>query len=139
VPADQAMTVMLATTVAFAVPVAALTGSFATLAFPLSEPSVLPLVLFAGVFGAAIPSIGFLTGLRLIGRLAGGILMLFEPVVGVLLAALLLDEDLQPIQLVGGAGDPGSRGDPPALGPPRAGARADGHSRRWATPPTCTV
>jgi hypothetical protein len=30
--------------------------------------------------------------------------MLFEPVVGVLLAALLLDEDLQPIQLVGGVG-----------------------------------
>jgi len=102
VPADQAMTVMLATTVAFAVPVAVLTGSFATLTFPLSEPSVLPLVLFAGVFGAAIPSIGFLTGLRLIGGLRAGILMLFEPVVGVLLAALLLDEDLQPIQLVGG-------------------------------------
>jgi len=104
VPADQAMTVMLATTVAFAVPVAVLTGSFATLTFPLSEPSVLPLVLFAGVFGAAIPSIGFLTGLRLIGGLRPGILMLFEPVVGVLLAALLLDEDLQPIQLVGGVG-----------------------------------
>lgn len=102
VPTDQAMTVMLATTVAFAVLVAALTGSVATLGYPLADPSILPLVVFIGLFGAAIPSLGFLTGIRLIGGLRAGILMLFEPVVGVLLAALLLDEALQPIQVVGG-------------------------------------
>ena len=49
------------------------------------------------------PSLAFLTGIRLIGGLRAGILMLIEPVVGVLLAALLLDERLQPIQLFGGA------------------------------------
>jgi hypothetical protein len=44
----------------------------------------------------------FLTGIRLIGGTGAGILMLFEPVVGVALAAWLLDEGLTPIQVVGG-------------------------------------
>ena len=44
--------------------------------------------LFTGLFAAAIPSILFLTGIRLIGGTRAGILMLFEPVVGVALAAV---------------------------------------------------
>ena len=44
----------------------------------------------------------FLTGIRLVGGTAAGILMLFEPVVGVLLAAWLLSEGLAPIQVLGG-------------------------------------
>jgi hypothetical protein len=44
----------------------------------------------------------FLTGIRRIGGTRAGILMLFEPVVGVALAAALLDEHLAPIQVVGG-------------------------------------
>ena len=54
----------------------------------------------------------FLTGIRAIGGTRAGILMLFEPLVGVTLAAALLDEALAPIQVVGGARDP-RRGDPP--------------------------
>ena len=103
VPTDQAMTVILLTTVVCAVLIAALSGEVVTLLYPLTEPSVLPLVLFTGVFAAAVPSLAFLTGIRLIGGLRAGILMLFEPVVGVLLAAMLLDERLQPIQFLGGA------------------------------------
>jgi drug/metabolite transporter (DMT)-like permease len=103
VPTDQAMTVIMLTTVVCAVLVAVATGAAGTLAFPLSDPSVLPLVLFTGVFAAAVPSLLFLTGIRLIGGLRAGILMLIEPVVGVALAALLLDEGLQPVQLLGGA------------------------------------
>ena len=103
VPTDQAMTVILLTTVAFALLIAVVTGAVATLTFPLTEPSVLPLVVFTGLFAAAIPSLAFLTGIRLIGGLRAGILMLIEPLVGVLLAALLLDEGLQPIQVLGGA------------------------------------
>ena len=56
-----------------------------------------------GVAAAAIPSLGFLTGIRLIGGTRAGILMLFEPVVGVALAAWLLSERLAPIQLLGAA------------------------------------
>jgi drug/metabolite transporter (DMT)-like permease len=102
VPAPQAMTVILGTTVVTGVVVAALTGAGAALTFPLRDPSILPLLVVTGLFAAAIPSILFLTGIRLIGGTRAGILMLFEPVVGVVLAAILLGEGLRPIQVAGG-------------------------------------
>jgi drug/metabolite transporter, DME family len=102
VPAAQAMAVILATTVVCGFALAILTGAGASLAYPLQDPSILPLLMFTGLFAAAIPSILFLTGIRLIGGTRAGILMLFEPVVGVALAALLLDEKLAPIQVAGG-------------------------------------
>ena len=101
-PAAQAMTVVLATTVICSVAIALVTGAGAALAYPLRDPSILPLLAFTGLFAAAIPSILFLTGIRRIGGTRAGILMLFEPVVGVALAAVLLDERLTPIQVVGG-------------------------------------
>jgi drug/metabolite transporter (DMT)-like permease len=102
VPTDQAMTVVLATTVALSAALALATGAGAMLAFPLGRPDVLPLLAFSGLFSAAIPSLCFLAGIRIIGGMRAGILMLFEPVVGVALAAWLLAEALQPIQVVGG-------------------------------------
>ncbi len=102
VPADQAMAAVLAVTVICCVSVTVATGATATLAQPLVSPSVLPLLLFTGLFAAAIPSMLFLTGIRLIGGTTTGILMLFEPVVGVVLAAWLLSEGLAPIQVLGG-------------------------------------
>jgi drug/metabolite transporter (DMT)-like permease len=50
-----------------------------------------------------MPSVLFLAGLRAIGGTRAGILMLFEPLVGVTLAAILLGEALAPLQAVGGA------------------------------------
>jgi drug/metabolite transporter (DMT)-like permease len=102
VPADQAMVVVLAVTVICCVGLTVATGATATLVHPIESPSVLPLLLFTGLFAAAIPSMLFLTGIRRIGGTATGILMLFEPVVGVVLAAWLLSEGLAPIQVVGG-------------------------------------
>jgi drug/metabolite transporter (DMT)-like permease len=102
VPASQAMGVVLGTTVVCSLVVTVGTGAGAALAFPLSDPSVLPLLAFTGLFAAAIPSIMFLTGIRRIGGTRAGILMLFEPVVGVALAAWLLGERLAPIQVAGG-------------------------------------
>ncbi len=102
VPAAQAMTVILGGTVVGCLALAMATGAVSTLAYPLEAPSVLPLLTFTGSFGAAIPSILFLTGIRLVGGTAAGILMLFEPVVGVALAAWLLAEGLAPIQVLGG-------------------------------------
>jgi drug/metabolite transporter (DMT)-like permease len=96
------MTLILLVTVVSGAFVALATGAGDTLVYPVQEPGVLPLVLFTGVFAAAIPSLAFLTGIRWIGGLRAGILMLFEPVVGVALAALLLSEGLQPIQVAGG-------------------------------------
>ena len=59
-----------------------------------------------------------------------GIVMLWEPVVGVALAALLLGESLQPIQLVGGAAILAAavilqRTTPGREGSPRRGRRID--------------
>jgi drug/metabolite transporter (DMT)-like permease len=102
VPADQAMGVIFAVTIACCVGLAVATGEAAALAYPLQAPSVVPLLSFTGMFAAAIPSMLFLTGIRLVGGTGAGILMLFEPVVGVLLAAWLLAEGLAPIQVLGG-------------------------------------
>ncbi len=103
VPAEQAMSVILFITVLGAVGLAVLGGSPASLIRPVAAPSVLPLLVFTGIFAAAIPSLAFLTGIRTIGGTRAGILMLFEPVVGVALAAWLLQEALVPIQIVGAA------------------------------------
>jgi drug/metabolite transporter (DMT)-like permease len=101
VPTEQAMTTVLLMSGIGAVLVAFVAGGLDSLALPIAAPSVLPLLLFTGVAAAAIPSLGFLTGIRLIGGTRAGILMLFEPVVGVALAAWLLAEALVPIQIVG--------------------------------------
>jgi DME family drug/metabolite transporter len=101
VPTDQVMAVVLLTSVIGCIALTVVEGSSASLGFPLRAPDVLPLLLFTGIFAAAIPSLGFLTGIRQIGGTRAGILMLFEPVVGVALAAWLLAEALVPIQLVG--------------------------------------
>jgi drug/metabolite transporter (DMT)-like permease len=102
VPADQAMAVVLAVTVISSIALAVVTGAASTLAYPFESPSVLPLLSFTGLFAAAIPSMLFLIGIRLVGGTTAGILMLFEPVVGVVLAAWLLAEGLAPIQVGGG-------------------------------------
>jgi len=102
VPADQATTVIIGSAVVASIALAVVTGSGAALAFPLTQPSLWPLLLFTGFFAAAIPSLCFLIGIRVIGGTRAGVVMLFEPVVGVILAAVLLGEHLQPIQLVGG-------------------------------------
>lgn len=103
VPAEQAMAVVLAITVVGGLVLALVSAPLGSIAFPLLTPSILPLLLVAGIFAAAIPSIGFLTGIRTIGGTRAGILMLFEPVVGVALAAWLLDEALHPVQVLGAA------------------------------------
>ncbi len=103
VPTEQAMAIVLLVTVIGSVGLALVTGALPSLAYPLTAPDVLPLLVFTGIFAAAIPSLGFLTGIRAIGGTRAGILMLFEPVVGVALAAWLLNEALVPVQLMGAA------------------------------------
>lgn len=104
VPTEQAIFLVLLVTTIGAATLALLVDGPASLLRPLTDPGVLPLLLFTGTFAAAIPSLGFLSGIRAIGGLRAGILMLWEPVVGVALAAILLDEAVVPIQLLGAAG-----------------------------------
>jgi drug/metabolite transporter (DMT)-like permease len=100
-PAEQAMSwIFAAAVVVYAA--LSLIGGAGSLALPLGDPGALALVAIAGTIAAGIPSLLFLTGIRAIGGTRTGVLMLFEPVVGVGLAALLLDEAILPIQALGG-------------------------------------
>ena len=102
VPTDQAMLAVLGGAAAIAAAVAVGVGTGRSLTLPLGDPSLLALVAFAGIFAAGIPSLMFLAGIRWIGPVRAGILMLIEPLVGVSLAALLLNEAVGPVQVLGG-------------------------------------
>ena len=83
--------------------IAALTGQVAVLGAPLASTDALVAVVLAGLVGAAIPTVCFITGIRLLGAPRAAILATLEPVVGVALAAWLLGEQPAPVQLLGGA------------------------------------
>ena len=83
--------------------IALVTGQLISLAAPLAGGDALVPVLLAGFIGAAIPTLCFITGIRLLGAPRAAILATLEPVVGVALAAWLLGEQPAPLQLVGGA------------------------------------
>lgn len=102
VPADAATFVILATAAVGASLVAVVAGQVEDLLVPLRDPGSWPVILVAGVVAAGVSSLLFLTAIRTIGGTRTGILMLLEPVVGVLLAALLLGEALLPLQVLGG-------------------------------------
>jgi len=102
VPTLQAMTsILLVDAVTFAA-IAIAAGQVAQLGGPFAHPAVWGLLLVAGVPGAGLASALFLTGVRMIGGTRTGILALFEPVVGVVLAAVLLAEAIGPLQVAGG-------------------------------------
>ena len=103
VPTEQAMGWIIGPTVVICAALAIATGAGESLAAPLRSSQAFGLAAVAGIVGAGIPSILFLGGIRAIGGTRTGILMLFEPVVGVGLAAVLLNERVAPIQLLGGA------------------------------------
>jgi drug/metabolite transporter (DMT)-like permease len=102
VPTEQAMGWIIAPTVVICAFLAVATGAADALLVPLRSPQALGLTAVAGIVAAGIPSILFLTGIRTIGGTRTGILMLFEPVVGVVLAAVLLNERVAPVQILGG-------------------------------------
>lgn len=101
-PVEAAATTMGLAAIGYVV-IAVLTGQLAGLAAPLESTDAMLPVLLAGLVGAAIPTLCFITGIRLLGASRAAILATLEPVVGVALAAWLLGEQPAPIQLVGGA------------------------------------
>ena len=103
VPADQATAVVIGMAFLVCLAIVLVTGAGSAMAYPITKPSLWPLLLFTGLFASALPSLCFLIGIRIIGGMRAGVVMLWEPVVGVALAAILLGETLKPIQLVGGA------------------------------------
>ena len=103
VPADAATLVILVTSAVGASAIALVVGQGASLVAPLRSLEPWPSLLVAGIVAAGVSSLLFLTAIRMIGGTRTGILMLLEPVVGVVLAALWLGEALLPLQVVGGA------------------------------------
>ncbi len=102
VPTDQAMGTILAISAGIAALLAVGGVGWSSLSLPFSSPELLGLLLFAGLFAAAIPSTMLLAGIRWIGPVRSGILMLIQPVVGVALAAVFLQEAVGPVQAAGG-------------------------------------
>ena len=102
VPTDQAMGTILTVSAGIAVVLAVAGDGWSSVSLPLDSPDLLGLLLFGGVFAAAIPSFMFLAGIRWIGPVRAGVLMLIQPLVGVALAALFLQEAVGPVQAAGG-------------------------------------
>jgi drug/metabolite transporter, DME family len=84
------------------VPLMIALGQGRTVIDPVDSADAWVLILMAGVVGAAIPAVLIIAGYRRLGPTRGAVLMLVEPVTGVLLAALLLAEQPTPVQLAGG-------------------------------------
>lgn len=103
VPTEHAMTTLLAGSAIIAAIVSVAADGLGGLLLPLQSGGLVALLLAVGILAAALPSVLFLTGIRRIGSVRTGILMLFEPLVGVALAAVFLAEGLTPLQAAGGA------------------------------------
>ena len=102
VPTHQAMATILAGTAVLATLVSLVVAGPGAVVMPFGSPDLLRLLLVVGLLAAALPSFLFLTGIRRIGGVRTGILMLFEPVVGVALAAAFLAEAVTALQVAGG-------------------------------------
>lgn len=103
VPAPAASMVIMSAAVVGSIALAAAAGQASALLVPFTTPSLWPLILLAGVAAAGVSSLLFLVAIRRIGGTRTGILMLFEPVVGVILAAVVLGESMTGTQLLGTA------------------------------------
>ncbi len=102
IPGPQAAAVTMTGAAGIYLAVAVVTGQLAAVAHPLSESAALWPVLLAGIFGAAVPTVSFIAGIRLLGAPRATILSTLEPVVGVSLAALLFNELPAALQIAGG-------------------------------------
>ena len=101
-PIEAATTTMGLAAIGYVV-IAIVVGQVAALGVPLQSPEALSAVMAAGLVGAAVPTLCFITGIRLLGAPRAAILATLEPVVGVALSAWLLNEQPSPLQLFGGS------------------------------------
>lgn len=69
----------------------------------LASPLAWAAILCAGTFGAALPKVWVIGGVRRIGSTRTAVAMLMEPLVAVVVAAAALGQELTGLELVGGA------------------------------------
>jgi DME family drug/metabolite transporter len=104
-PSDQASTVILSGAAGILWLVALpLDGGLAGVTSWMRSLSAWLAVLFAGVVGAAIAKVYMLRAVRRVGGTRASVLMLSEPLTGVVVAAVLLGQGLSPVQAIGGVG-----------------------------------
>lgn len=103
VPGPQAAALTMGGAMTLYVLIAVATSNMAALAAPVASVQALWPVLVAGVIGAGVPTVAYITGIRMLGPSRAAILAMLEPVVGVILAAWLLAEQPTLVQLIGGA------------------------------------
>jgi len=103
VPGPQAATMTMGGAFGLYLVIALALGTLPSLAQPLASQAAFWPVVAAGVIGAGVPTVCYIAGIRRLGPPRAAILATFEPVVGVALAAWLLEEQPAPVQLVGGA------------------------------------
>ena len=103
VPGTQAAAFMLGGAALLYLLVAAVIGRLGPIVQPLASVDALWPVLVAGVVGAGLATVCFITGIRLIGAPRATILSTLEPVVGVALSAILFGTLPAPLQFAGGA------------------------------------
>jgi drug/metabolite transporter (DMT)-like permease len=101
-PAAQAAVAITSLTAVAFVSISLITGSLAALAEPFEVDGTWVWLVLAATIGSAIPTAAILAGFRRLGPTRASILMLVEPLVGILLAAWLVAERPGPVQLVGG-------------------------------------
>ena len=103
VPAEQATALMLGGGAALAgvVAVVADAPSGALVAW-VADPAAWASIGIAGALGAAAAKVWLLNGVRLLGGTRTAVLMLFEPIAAVALAAVVLDQTVTPMQAAGG-------------------------------------
>lgn len=103
IPAPQASGVTFAVAASAYLLGSVVVGNVGALDAPLASSQALIPVLWAGTIGAGLPTMAWIMGIRLLGAPRAAIISTLEPVVGVVLAALLLAEVPTPLQIVGGA------------------------------------
>jgi drug/metabolite transporter (DMT)-like permease len=103
VPAPQAGGVTFSVAALTYLVISVLTGQMGDLDTPLASPAALVPVLVAGTVGAGIPTMAWIVGIRILGAPRAAVISTLEPVIAVILAALLLSEVPTPLQVVGGA------------------------------------
>ena len=121
VPSTQAVTVILVGA-ALGIWVVALPvdGGAGRLLAWIGDPEAWLAVLFAGAVGAGLAKVWLLRGVRRVGGTRSSVLMLVEPVTGVVLAALLLGQPFGAPEIAGRGGDPRRRDARPAARDPGA-------------------
>jgi DME family drug/metabolite transporter len=102
IPGPQAAAITMSGAAAIYLVLGLLIGHLGDVAQPLASPPALWPVVLAGVVGAGLPTVCFITGIRRLGAPRATILATLEPVVGVGLAAILFSEPPSSLQVVGG-------------------------------------